>query len=97
MSQFGNKFVIELSGLAEVSKHLSHIVGTFRQDQFFLLRQLWSISAIVHVCHVRTRQRLDSGLEIHTDNIRQAVDCISAAVLFCLREAVPLVGFDIYI
>ena len=69
MSQFGNKFAVKPSRLTEVSKHLPHIVRTLRKNKFFRLRQLWSISAIIHVCHVRTGQSFHGGFEIHSDNV----------------------------
>ena len=85
MSQFGNKFAVKPSRLTEVSKHLPHIVRTLRKNKFFRLRQLWNGFAVVHVCHVRTGQSFHSGFEIHSDNVGQAVDCVSAAVFFAVE------------
>lgn len=97
MSEFRNDFAVNHSGLAKVGEHFSHIVGGFGENKFTLFRRRSLGGSVLNLRHSFAREDLDSGLEIHSDYVGQAVNGVPAAVLICLRKAVPLVGFGVYV
>ena len=97
VSEFRNNFAVNHSGLAKVGEHFSHIVGGFGENKFTLFRRRSLGWSVLDLRHSFARESLDSGLEIHSDYVGQAVNGVPAAVLICLRKAVPLVGFGVYV
>ena len=89
VSEFRNDFAVNHSGLAEVGEHFPHIVGGFGEHKFTLFRRRSLGGSVLDLRHSLARESFDSGLEIHSDYVGQAVNGIPAAVLVGLRKAVP--------